>query len=84
MFTVCTACKNCILLDDSRGEWARTIWYNMLCKAHPLPRAVSPLTGKVSSIIVNDFGQTVEVNSEYDYCRDHNEGDCPDYVPNVS
>ena len=72
MFTVCTACKNCILLDDSRGEWARTIWYNMLCKAHPLTRAVSPLTGKMA------------VDSEYDYCRDHNEGDCPDYVPNVS
>lgn len=78
---ICYECPSFINLEPN-SVW-QDIWYNHLCQANPLPKARNPVTGKIQSYTKNDFGQTVYVDNEYEYCRDMNpEGDCRSYLNN--
>lgn len=74
--TICTKCTH--LLSIAAGP--RTgIWYNMFCKAQPLPKGVNPLNGKECYITQNDFGNIVHTDDRFHYCRDINDGNCPHF-----
>ena len=77
-----TICKNCAnLLRLEVGTLREDVWYNMLCKASPLPQKLDVVSGKSGYSSKNDFGQEYIGDNPYKYCRDVNDGNCPKFYP---
>jgi len=79
-----TICYNCRHFTNLEPDSVRAdIWYNHICKAHPLELGVNPVTGKAMAISTNDLGQQTYGNIMFDYCRNHNTGSCPAFQPKL-
>lgn len=72
--TICTRCK--YLLNIGRGDQQRQIWYNHLCRANPLPLSIDPYDGELKHFGRNDLGGVHVADRSYDFCRNHNDGNC--------
>ena len=65
--TICTECRH---YQDISDGFNRGVWYNMLCKATPLPEVIDHTIG-AQNLFCNRFA----------YCRDINtNGQCSKYV----
>ena len=78
MTTICKNCKNYIHIICNPS--APSVWYNHYCKAAPLEKKNNPVTGEVGYWTKNDLGIEVESDSEYNYCRNINYGNCVLFV----
>lgn len=54
-------------------------WYAHFCGARPLPTAVDPVTGQVQAYAGNDLNRAAFVDRGFAYCRDVNDGECPEF-----
>ncbi len=77
MGTVCKRCEN-MVVGPCGGKYGPPwdVWYNLTCKAYPRKKVVCPLTGKDAYEGVNDLGNAYTTDEPYDYCRNHNQGNC--------
>mgnify|MGYP001606881511 CR=1 FL=1 len=75
--TICTHCVHFMNLDP--GSPREHIWYNHLCKATPLPTKVDPYDGKTKAHSVNDLGGEYFTENQFQYCRNVNDGRCPNF-----
>ena len=60
-----TACRDCEHLIQEGGG---TIWYDLTCAAHPLPKVFDPYKGCM-----------VDNDPPHRYVREINDGNCPDF-----
>lgn len=77
--TLCIECLNYINLDSNSPR--KNAWYNHLCKANPSPTEINPFDGKEKPYSFNDFGSKIFHDKEYDFCHNHNNGKCANFLP---
>ena len=77
--SVCVECQHFQNLDP--GSVRANVWYNHVCRQHPLPEGVDPVTGKEGYVQQNDLGRTFVADQQYAFCREHNDGSCGDFEP---
>lgn len=75
--TVCKKCRYFVQLET--GSVREHVWYNHLCKATPLPMKVDPYDGKTKPYCHNDLGGEYFTENPFKYCRDVNDGQCPQF-----
>lgn len=76
--TVCYECVSFKNLEPSSPR--KDVWYNHLCLANPLPTEIDPVDGEEKPCTINDLGRKVFVDNRYKYCRDCNDGNCPQFI----
>ena len=72
--TICANCKHA--MSEGRGAFSESRWYSQLCRAFPNEEAIDPISGRV--VWVNGAG--CRQLRQYDFCRNHNFGDCEQYL----
>lgn len=76
--TICTKCVHFFNLEPNSPR--SHTWYNHLCCASPLPKAVDPFDGQEKPYRTNDIVRQYFVDKEFEYCREINNGNCPKFT----
>ena len=73
MATICAECNYSLFQGPN--------WYSQFCRAHEREPAQDVVTGEWGYASTNDLGRIFVDNKQYSYCRDINNGNCPDWTP---